>query len=80
MILPTKRVSEDKALITIGARVIDLLDEPKTVSRLWEEYKKKYRKESDLRISYDWFVLALDFLYIVGAIDKINGQIMVVVE
>lgn len=75
MILPTKRVSEDRALLTIGARILDLLDRPKTVSRIWEEYKNTYGDNQGVRISYDWFVLALDLLYILEAIDRDNGRI-----
>lgn len=71
MILPTKRVSSDRALLTVGARVIELLDQPKTVSRLWAEYKSEY----DDRISFDWFVLSLDLLYMMGVIERSNGLI-----
>lgn len=71
MILPTKRISSDRALLTVGARVIELLDQPKTVSRLWSEYRTEHNDE----ISYDWFVLALDLLYMMGAIERSNGLI-----
>ena len=39
MILPTKHLREDQALIAVGAELLGLLDEPKTVSRLWDELR-----------------------------------------
>jgi hypothetical protein len=37
MILPTKRLGIERAMLTVGAEILELLTEPKTVSRLWEE-------------------------------------------
>ena len=39
MILPSKHLSQDRALLTIGARVLKHLRSSKTVSALWEELK-----------------------------------------
>ena len=39
MILPTKHVRADRALIGVGAELIDILREPMTVSRLWNELR-----------------------------------------
>lgn len=76
MILPTKRLSEDRALIQIGGEILELLTEPKTVSRLWNEMKKMREKRPDAAtLTYDWFVLALDLLYIINAIDFKDGRI-----
>lgn len=65
MILPTKYLSSERSLIKIGADIIKFLNEPKTVSRLWEEVKHS----SYSVIKYEWFVLALDFLYCIKAIN-----------
>lgn len=76
MILPTKRVSAERALITVGADVLRLLDEPKTISRLWDEFKKIRMKQAESAvITFDWFVLALDLLYLCGAIETERGRI-----
>ena len=75
MILPTKRLHQDRALLSVGAEVLRTLDEPKTVSRLWEEVQAKYRGRKTATLTYDWFVLALDLLFSVGAITFANGRI-----
>ena len=77
MILPTKRVGEDRALITLAADVLDRLDEAKTVSRLWEEVQRS-RNERAARslVTYDWYVLALDLLYAIGAVDLVQGRLV----
>jgi len=74
MILPSKHLSEDRALITVGARVLELLREPKTVSRLWTDFQRQLRPEAP--ITYDWFVLSLDVLYAIGVVDFERGKVM----
>lgn len=76
MILPTKRLSPERALITVGAEILGLLTEPKTVSRLWHELSNKAGEHSSIRtINYDWFILTLDFLYMLGGIEMDHGKI-----
>jgi hypothetical protein len=76
MILPTKGIEPDRALLAIGGRVLQLLDTPKTVSRIWEEIRRG-RKEShvDTNLSFDWFILSLDLLYVIGAIEFTRGKL-----
>ena len=76
MILPTKRIPEDRALLYIGAQVLRLLDEAKTVSRLWEELQRcRSSKDGYSPITYDWFILALDTLYLLEAIELSRGRL-----
>jgi len=76
MILPTKRVEEDRALLTLGAEILDKLREPKTVSRLWDEVKRGKENERDSSlVTYDWFILSLDLLYALGTIDLEHGRL-----
>lgn len=75
MILPSKHLSEDRAMLGVGASILRLLDEPKTASRLWDELKTQRQQESRSVLSYDWFVLALDFLYCLRAVDLDRGRI-----
>lgn len=94
MILPTKHLREDQALIAVGGQLLSLLDEPKTVSRLWDELRRvrveatasvatrwgpamQRRQPQDGRcnIPFDWFILALDLLYLLGAIELERGRI-----
>jgi len=76
MILPTKRLGPERAMITIGAEILDLLTEPKTVSRLWDELSRMMSERSSTRIiNYDWFILTLDLLYMLGSIEMDYGRI-----
>ena len=76
MILPTKHLRPEKALISVGGDVLALLQEPMTVSRLWDEIRAaRSGGAAAPRIGYDWFVLALDLLFIMGAISFDQGLI-----
>ena len=76
MLLPTKTLSPTRSLLGVGASILRLLDEPKPVSRLWEDFK---RRRSALRgsptITFAWFVLALDMLFMFGLIQFDRGRI-----
>jgi hypothetical protein len=73
MILPTKGISSDRALLSLGARVLQMLSEPKTVSRVWDELRKVGAPGTG--ITFDWFVLSLDLLFAIGAIDLERGRL-----
>jgi hypothetical protein len=76
MILPTKGLRPERAMLTIGAEILGLLTEPKTVSRIWDELGHAMSERSSTRIvNYDWFVLTLDFLYILGTVEMDRGKI-----
>lgn len=74
MILPTKGVAPDRALLAVGAELLRLLDEPQTISRVWELVTRA-RAGGREAISFDWFVLALDFLFVAKAIELVNGRL-----
>jgi len=71
MILPTKHVSLDKSLLGAGAFLLSRIDEPATTTGLWSIVKEAYCIES-----YGRFILTLDFLYAIGAIDLVDGLIV----
>ena len=74
MILPTKGLALDRALLSVGAEVLRRLDRPKTVSRLWDQVRN--RQSSLLEsVPYEWFLLSLDLLYLCGAVDFEDGHI-----
>jgi hypothetical protein len=73
VILPTKGIAPSRALLAVGARVLSLLEEPKTVSRLWDETKNYGSSKAE--ITFDWFVLALDLLFIMEAIEQERGRL-----
>jgi hypothetical protein len=74
MILPTKGLAVDRALLSVGAELLRRLDRPKTVSRLWEQMR---RPQSSLleAISYDWFLLAVDLLYLLRVVEFEDGRL-----
>ncbi len=78
MILPSKHLPQDRALLSVGAHVLTFLARPKTVSALWEELNRPDSSPTAAmprRISYDWFLLALDFLYALGTIELKSGLV-----
>lgn len=68
MLMPTKHIKTENALVGVGAEVLDLLEREKTVSTLFRELQE-WRRENELStIHFDWFLLAIDFLYSIGAV------------
>lgn len=77
MILPTKGIHADRALLSVGADILRLLDEPKTVSRLWDEARStRSARVASPTLSFDWFVLALDLLYALGVLELEQGRVV----
>jgi hypothetical protein len=74
MILPTKGLALDRALLSVGADVLRRLDKPKTVSRLWDQVRHRHSSLLE-SVPYDWFLLSLDLLYLCGAVDFEDGPI-----
>jgi hypothetical protein len=74
MILPGKHLQHDRALLGVGAEILGHLDEERTISELWERVRSA-RGPAGTPLSFDWFVLALTFLYTVDAADLANGVI-----
>ena len=74
MILPTKHLRPDRALLAIGGDLLVSLREPMTVSRLWDDFRSKRGDAGEpAPINYDWFVLALDLLFMISAIELDRG-------
>lgn len=77
MLLPTKGVSPDRALLTLGADVLALLKEPKTVSKLWADVQRdRLNRSAFAKVSFDWFVLSLDVLFALGCIQLTKGKLV----
>ena len=76
MILPTKRISSSRSLLAIGGEILRLLNRPKSISLLWDEFKEsKGDGINSCYITYDWFILSLDLLYIMKIIKIEAGRI-----
>lgn len=73
MILPSKHIAADRALLTIGAEILILLERPRTASYVWDVLRRK--REHGRVFGYDWFILALDLLFMLGAIEYKGGSL-----
>lgn len=71
MILPTKHVSPRSSLLGVGSLLLTRLDTEQTVSRLWERVRT-----CDVVGSFDRFVLALDLLHALGAVETSEGLLV----
>ncbi|GEL52698.1 ABC-three component system middle component 6 [Asaia bogorensis] len=65
MILPTKNISPDRALLTIAGQIFARLDGACTVSGVWDEFRTKQQSRP---IAYGWFILAVDLLFLMGLV------------
>lgn len=70
MILPSKHISTQQTLLGVGAVIINELDKSQTVTSLWE----RVRTANGVG-NFERFVLTLDMLYIIGAIELSDGLI-----
>ena len=76
MIMPTKHVRAERALIGVGAEVLAIMREPMTVSRLWNKIRDRRSVSSpNAPIDYNWFILALDLLFMIGVIETRTGVV-----
>lgn len=77
MILPSKHLSHDRALLTIGGQILKLLVQPQTVSALWEMFCRHNQSVPSTlpKINYDWFMLSLTLLYAMDIIELDRGII-----
>lgn len=77
MILPSKHLPQERALLTVGAELLTCLHQPMTVSALWQKVAQPHKGDepsvNGWPISFDWFVLALDLLYTLGAVHLREG-------
>jgi hypothetical protein len=70
MILPDKSITLRYSLLGAGSKILAALKSPQTVSSL----RDKVKKYEELK-PFDKFVLTLDFLYTIGAVEYKDGLI-----
>lgn len=58
--------------MSLGADILRELTEAKTVSRLWEDFRYA-RAAAD--VTFDWFILSLDLLFLIGAVEFDRGRV-----
>jgi len=71
MILPTKHIPQNEALVGVGGTLLRHMDAPRTVSDLWD----RVRHEENVG-TFERFVLAADLLYLLGAIEVVEGLVV----
>ena len=69
-LLPNKHIPTKHSLVGVGALVLRHLERPTNVSRLWEAINDDQEAPS-----FGNFVLSLDYLFAVGAIDYERGML-----
>ena len=70
-LLPNKHIPTGRSLVGVGALILDHLGTSSTVSVLWDHVK-----DIPETSSFTMYVLALDYLYIIGAIDYHQGRLV----
>lgn len=76
MILPDKHITYNKCLLRVSGLLLRHLDfdNPKTISIIWE--KAKSNLENEFELTYQWFILSMDLLFIMGIINIQKGRII----
>ncbi len=76
MIFPTKHLPPKRSLISISAEVYELIGDKSTISSIWEEYSNILSRSLRVAdVSYDWFILSIDLLYLLKLIELKDGFI-----
>lgn len=70
MILPSKHISQDQALLGVGAVLLHEIAKPQTVTSLWERVRSNQTVGT-----FERYVLVLDMLHIMGLVVLSNGMI-----
>jgi hypothetical protein len=77
MILPGKHIKQDRALIAIGGDILAVLDRGMSVSEIWRGVQNlRESRERHSPLSFDWFVLALTFLFAVSAVVQDGDKVL----
>jgi hypothetical protein len=70
MILPSKHISENQALLGVGAVLLREIKRPQTLTSLWEKVHHNAAVGT-----FERFILALDLLHVMGLVALANGMI-----
>lgn len=71
MILPSKYLREDEALIGVSAALLSLIEKNGNLSLIWESAKK-----IEFIGNFERFILALDLLFLLGLIELKGNEIV----
>jgi hypothetical protein len=69
VILPGKHISADRSLVVVGGDILAVLAGSSTVSEIWDAVRAaRASRTRATPLTYDWFVLALTFLFAISAV------------
>ena len=78
MILPSKHLRQENALLGVGAVILRQLEGGRTVSEIWERIRQgDSTRTNGAQVPFDWFLLALSLLYAINAIELQSGLIRI---
>lgn len=70
MILPAKHIGVAESLFGLGGFILSIMDTPMTLDNIWKEYSKvNNTKKFPAYHGFDNVVLAVNYLYCIGAVD-----------
>ena len=78
MILPSKHIRFSESLLGLGGVVLNIIKEPKTIDEIWFSFSEINNNQKILPAyhNFDNIVLALNYLFIIGAVSiDNNGKI-----
>lgn len=71
MILPSKHIVLDYSLIGVGATLLVAMKRRDTVTALWEDVR------TDRAVgTFERFVLAMTLLFVLGAVEYVDGRVV----
>jgi len=78
-ILPKKQLSLQESLLGFGGFLLKkIIINPISIDDLWDFYQNEYNNDKySVKFTFDQFIIALDFLYIIGAIKKTKEELVV---
>jgi hypothetical protein len=68
MILPNKHISVSRSFLGSGAIIIEQMNQSETITTLWNKVSTNPNFDN-----FEKFILTLDFLYMIGAIQIDEG-------
>lgn len=70
MLAATKGIAPQRSLLVVGAQILQILDQPTTISQTWARLRDwRTANGHHAPVPFWWFVLALDVLYALGVVD-----------
>ncbi len=70
MLVATKGIAPQRSLLVVGAQILQVLDQPTTISQTWVRLRSwRAANGNHAPVPFWWFALALDVLFAVGVVD-----------